>query len=117
MPQAIPQKGFVLVTDRGGHLHNAMMLVEGMGVEPEAIVTTYGPELSSLRHAILIPYVFSWIGKKRVFNPFKLAYHAVLTGYHAWRLKPRWVISTGASDVVLFCYWAKLFGAEIHHVE
>ncbi len=117
----MPRQGFVLVTDRGGHLHNALMLVEGMGVRPETIVTTFGPELSSLKsgdsRAVLIPYLFSWFGKKRVFNPFKMLYHAFITGYHAWRIRPRWVISTGASDVVLFCYWAKLFGAEIYHVE
>jgi beta-1,4-N-acetylglucosaminyltransferase len=117
----MPQHGFVLVTDRGGHLHNALMLVEGMGVKPETIVTTYGPEMGTLRASesktVLIPYLFSWFGKKRVFNPFKMLYHALLTFAVAWRLRPRWVVSTGASDVVFFCYWAKLFGAEIYHVE
>ena len=27
------------------------------------------------------------------------------------------VISLGATNVVFFCYWAKLFGAKIYHVE
>jgi UDP-N-acetylglucosamine:LPS N-acetylglucosamine transferase len=117
----MPQRGFALVTDRGGHLHNALMLVEGLGVQPETIVTTYGPELGTLRsgesRVFLIPYVFSWFGKRRVFNPFKLLYHTALTFVLAARVRPRWVISTGASDVVIFCYWAKLFGAQVYHVE
>ena len=114
-------KGFVLATDRGGHLHNALMLLEQIGVTPEAMLTTYGPELSTLQdgesEVILVPYLFSWIGKRRFWNPLKCLYQVMLTLFHAIRLRPRWVISTGASDVVPFCYWAKLLGAEIYHVD
>lgn len=113
--------GFVLITDRGGHLHNALMLLEGMGAKPQAILTTYGPELSTLgeggSEVICLPYLFSWLGKRRIWNPVKLVVQSILALYHALRLRPRWVVSTGASDVVPFCYWARCLGAEIYHVE
>ena len=114
------QKGFIVVTDRGGHLHNAKMLLEQMEVTPEAYVMTSGPEVSPLREksrVFVIPYLFTWFGKKRVFNPFKTLWHACVALVFALRLRPQVVISTGATQVVFFCYWAKLLGARVIHVE
>lgn len=114
--------GFVVVTDRGGHLHNARMLLEQLRVVPHALLTTYGPELKAVGvepgvGVYRIPYLFSWIGKKRVWNPFKSAWSLIAAFGLALKLRPKQVLSFGASDVVPFCYVAKLFGAKIFHVE
>lgn len=113
--------GFVVVTDRGGHLHNARMLLSQLRVAPTAILTTPGPELARLgeeaRQVFSIPYLFSWIGKRRVFNPFKTFYAFAVALVLAIRLRPDQVISLGASDVVPFCFWTRLMGARILHVE
>lgn len=117
------QTGFVVVTDRGGHLHDALRLLDQMGLWPQALVTTYGPDVEHLRQTLgggevaSVPMAFSWWGKRRFFNPFKLVAQAVVSLRHAARLRPRAVVSTGASDVVLFCYAAWLFGARIYHIE
>lgn len=96
-----------------------------MGCRPDALVTTYGPDIDSLkRHPSLsgsrlltVPYLFSWAGKLRYFNPFKALGHVGVAAWQALRLRPRAVISVGATNVVFFCFWARLFGAEIYHVE
>ncbi len=111
----------VLVTDRGGHLHNAKMLLEQCGALPAAILTTRGPEVTSLRSretpVFLIPYLFTWFGKARVFNPLKGVWSFFWSvALCAW-LRPRKVISFGAFDVVPFCLVARLLGAQIFHVE
>lgn len=110
----------VIATDRGGHLHNARMLIEQMGVTPSAIVTTRGPEIESLRpeRAVhLVPYLFSWLGKRRFFNPISAAANFVTAVLLAVRLRPDIVISLGASNVVFFCWWARILGARLVHVE
>lgn len=111
---------FVVVTDRGGHLHNAKMLLDQMGTTPDAFVLTRGPEVEPLRQrcpVYLVPYLHTWIGKWRLFNPFKALVHVLWAGVLALRLRPKVVVSTGATQVVFFCYWARLIGARIVHVE
>lgn len=112
---------FVLVTDRGGHLHNARMLCEQMQAQPDVWLTTFGPEVAEMRRqgrrVHVLPYLFSWFGKKRVWNPFRFLYQSLLSCWLALRLRPANVVSLGASDVVPFCYWARLFGARVFHVE
>lgn len=112
--------GFVVVTDRGGHLNNARMLLVQMGVGPEAYVMTSGPEVDPLRReaeVLVIPYLFSWIGKRRILNPFKVLWHVGVALWYALKLRPKVVVSLGATDVVFFCYWARLLGARIVHIE
>lgn len=114
------QSGFVVATDRGGHLNNARMLLLQMGIQPEAIVMTAGPEVEPLRRegsVHVIPYLFSWWGKHRFLNPFKCVWHGAAALFWAFRLRPKTVVSFGATDVVFFCYFAKFLGARIVHVE
>lgn len=114
-------QGFVLVSDRGGHWQNARMLLEQLGVAPRAILTTQGPEMAALRQGSVavyrIPYLFSWIGKRRIWNPFKSFFSFVQATVLVVALRPTQVLSLGASDVVPFCLMARLFGARIFHVE
>ncbi len=112
--------GVVVVTDRGGHLHNARMLIDQLRITPAAILTTPGPELARLGEeaaVFSIPYLFSWWGKRRLFNPFKALWASFCAFLLALRLRPRHVISLGAADVIPFCFWARLFGGRIVHVE
>lgn len=114
-----------LVTDRGGHLHNAVMLLRQMGMTPDNLITTYGPDVTAMaqfselkgarRH--WVPYLFSWSGKKRYLNPFKSLVHVFVSLLCVLRTRPRAVISLGAANVVFYCYWARLLGAKIYHVE
>jgi UDP-N-acetylglucosamine:LPS N-acetylglucosamine transferase len=112
---------FVVVTDRGGHLHNALMLLEQLSVQADAIVTTYGPDIKALSEGTIpvysVPHLFKWYGKLRVLNPLYIVGHLGKALNLALKLRPRKVVSLGASNVVPFCFFAKLLGAEIYHVE
>ncbi len=112
---------FVLITDRGGHLHNALMLMEQLKQSPQAIITTLGPDIDSLEAEGLsvyrLPHLFKWFGKLRVLNPFSMAFHLMKAFSLALKLRPAKVVSLGASNVVPFCFWAKLLGAQIYHIE
>jgi len=117
------KRGFVVITDRGGHLHDALRLLDQMQVGPQALITTFGPDVAGLRARgfgspiLSIPQSFSWTGKFRWFNPFKFFTQFALSVFYAIRLRPRAVISTGAGNVVLFCYLAWALGAKIYHVD
>lgn len=118
-------EGFVVATDRGGHLHNALELIRQMEALPKALVTTHGPDIDALRkhptwdkvpiHSV--PHQFTWIGRLRLWNPIKLMAHVFRSVLLAYQLRPVTVISLGASNVVLFSYAAWFFGAKIYHVE
>lgn len=115
------QSRVVLITDRGGHWQNARMLFEQMQRVPDWVVTTQGPEVPSLRasglNVVVIPYLFTWLGKKRVLNPLKVAYQFLRSAFLVIRLRPTHVISLGATDVVFFCYLSWCLGARVFHVE
>jgi beta-1,4-N-acetylglucosaminyltransferase len=121
MARPLSEKPIALVTDRGGHWQNARMLFEQVGQTPDWILTTWGPEVPALKKSgvgvVVLPYLFSWIGKQRFLNPFKAVYQLGLAFYWAAKIRPYSVVSLGATDVVFFCYAAKLFGAKIFHVE
>lgn len=116
---------FVLITDRGGHLHDALRLLEQMQVAPRALITTVGPDVDYLKESeevagseiISFPQAFSWFGKVRFWNPLRFLGQVALAFFAALRLRPHVVISFGAANVVPFCYFAKFFGARIYHVE
>ena len=78
------KRGIVVATDRGGHLHNALMLIGQMQVQPAAIVTTYGPDIEALRQSgtavFAVAHLFSWLGKLRLPNPINLFRHLVYSG-------------------------------------
>ncbi len=114
----------MVVTDRGGHLHDALRLLDQMQVPPQALITTFGPDVDKLREpggfvcpVYSVPQFFSWIGKTRFFNPFLFLIQLFRSVNFAMKLRPKAVISTGASNVVLFCYAAKWLGADIYHVD
>lgn len=117
--------GFVIIADRGGHLHNALMLLEQMQYCPQALVTTYGPDIDPLKNSpplhgikvISIPHLFIWFGKIRILNPANVLIQWFRSLILAWRLRPENVLSFGGTNCVFFCYWAKLFGARIIHIE
>jgi hypothetical protein len=51
------------------------MLTHQMRILPDAIVVTEGPEVPYVRHphplVLVIPGLFTWLRKKRLFNPPK----------------------------------------------
>lgn len=114
-------RGLTIICDRGGHLHNALKLVEQLGHGPDHFLITWGPEFESVKplanHVFRIPYLFSWFGKRRWLNPIKIFLSILYSFFLALLLRPKNVISLGATNVVFFCYWAKLFGAKVIHIE
>ncbi len=106
-------------------MHNAAMLLEQMGVSPSALVTTYGPDIRAASDfrwlkgvpLFTVPYLFSWFGKRRWLNPFKALAHVVVSLVLVLRLRPKAVVSLGATNVVVFCVLAKVLGAKLIHVE
>jgi len=113
--------GLTVICDRGGHLHNALKLLEQLGKGPDHFIVTGGPEFGGLRgmanRVYRIPYLFTWLGKFRFLNPLKVIFSFLYSGWLALLCRPRNVISLGATNVVFYCYWAKLLGAKIYHVE
>ena len=92
--------GVVVVTDRGGHLHDALRLIEQLQTQPEALITTVGPDVAYLKRAkefqgtdiLSVPQSFSWIGKLRLFNPLRFGWLVSKSFWYAVKLRHRVVI-------------------------
>lgn len=112
---------FVVTSDRGGHWHNAQMLIRQLNQSPQTVVTTTGPEVNELRktfeRVVVIPTLFTFVGKKRFLNPLKVILNILSSLVWALRLRPSTVISLGATNVIFFCFFSKLLGARLYHVE
>jgi UDP-N-acetylglucosamine:LPS N-acetylglucosamine transferase len=117
----VAQPGFVVVTDRGGHLSNALGLLEQLALAPEALIVSAGPEAETLQEhyrTLVVPHLFRWFRLgRRVVDPWAVAVHLARTFRIARALRPRIVLSFGASATVAFCYWAWLLGARIVFIE
>jgi UDP-N-acetylglucosamine:LPS N-acetylglucosamine transferase len=111
----------IIISDRGGHWHNAQMLLDQMRITPDILDITPGPEIPALKarfpKIILLPTLFTFLGKHRFLNPAKIFLHIALTLFWAFKFRPREVLSLGATNVVPFCYFCRFFGARITHVE
>lgn len=115
----------LVVTDRGGHLHDALRLIGQMGIQPEVLVTTEGPDVEFLKSASglrgttleCVPQSFFWIGKRRLWSPWRFLRLLTRSLYFILKYRPVNIISTGASNVVYVCLLGKLFGARLVHVE
>ncbi len=113
------------ICDRGGHLHNALQLRAQFGTPPDFLITTDGPDVDELVRnqrlsptaVFTVPVIFTWMGKHRFFNLLKGAWHLFACWRLVHRLRPSAVVSVGATDVLAFCYLARLYGARIYHVE
>ena len=118
-------KKLLVVTDRGGHLHDALRLMGQMEICPNFLVTTEGPDVDYLKknpelkaaEVFTVPQSFFWIGKKRVWSPFRFLKLFFKSLHIVLRTRPDIVISTGATNVVYTCLIAKLFGSTLVHVE
>lgn len=112
---------FVVVSDRGGHWQNAQMLIRQMGQKPTTVVTTTGPEVETLRkqyrQVVLLPTLFTFVGKRRFLNPVKMTLNFLIALIWVIRIRPKAVISLGATNVVFFCYLSKLSGTKLFHIE
>lgn len=120
------RNGLVVITDRGGHLHDMLRLLDQLQITPVALITTSGPDVSYLHQGSEVlknsevysfPQAFVWFGKKRVWSPLRFLKLIYSSWQRVIQLKPSAVVSTGASNVVPFCYMAWLLGAKIYHVE
>lgn len=119
------KKRLLLVTDRGGHLHDALRLMAQMELPADYLVTTHGPDVDYLKtNPVLstteihtIPQSFVWWGKRRLFSPFRFAVLFVRSLYLVLKLRPDIIVSTGATNVVYMCLLGKLFGATLVHIE
>lgn len=115
------KRGLVVISDRGGHWHNAQMLINQLGFRPATVITTTGPEVAGLRktydRVVVLPTLFTFWGKRRFLNPVKSIFNLFLALFWVLRLRPQAVVSLGATNVVFFCCFAKVFGARLYHVE
>lgn len=113
------------VCDRGGHLHDSLKLLEQLELTPAFLLTTPGPDVTALRkdprfsncRMRQVPQSFTWFGKKRIFDPFKCFITVTKSFYFVLKVRPKFVISTGAFNVVPFCLFAKLLGAKLIYIE
>lgn len=118
-------KRLLVVTDRGGHLHDALRLLGQMELCPHVLVTTEGPDVEYLKknpqfqssEIFTVPQSFFWIGKKRIWSPLRFLKLLFRSLFIVLRCRPEVVVSTGATNVVYTCLFAKLFGATLVHVE
>lgn len=114
-------KKVVVVSDRGGHWHNAQMLISSLEFRVDGVVTTTGPEVAALRRefdaVVVLPTLFTFLGKRRFFNPAKATANMLLAFYWALRIRPSAVISLGATNVVCFSLFSKILGSQLFHVE
>ena len=104
----------VVGASAGGHANELTLLLnaaEGMWpVEPMAFVTTMQITAQGFAHRGKPVHVIGESDRRKPLQSIEVFFR---TFWLALRLRPDAVVTTGSMPLMLFCVWAKLFGAKV----
>lgn len=116
MTAALQPNGFRLVAgaSTGGHVNELLILLERAQVlwpaMPQAYITTLQISEKSFAAYGRPVYLLGEADRTKPLKTLRVLFRALRT---AWQLRPDVVVTTGSGPLVLFCFWARMFGARI----
>ncbi len=112
-------KKVLFISSTGGHLSEMMQLSKMFDKYDYHIITEYTESTKNLKnkHKGRVDYLVFGT-KDHVFSYiFKFGFNILKSFYLFFKVRPKYVISTGTHTAVPMCYIAKLFGAKIIFIE
>lgn len=112
-------KKVLFISSTGGHLSEMMQLSKMFDKYDYHIITEYTESTKNLKnkHKGRVDYLVFGTKDHLFSYIFKFGFNILKSFYLFFKVRPKYVISTGTHTAVPMCYIAKLFGAKIIFIE
>ncbi len=112
-------KKVLFISSTGGHLSEMMQLSKMFDKYDYHIITEYTESTKNLKnkHEGRVDYLVFGTKDHLFSYIFKFGFNILKSFYLFFKVRPKYVISTGTHTAVPMCYIAKLFGAKIIFIE
>lgn len=112
-------KKVLFISSTGGHLSEMMQLSKMFDKYDYHIITEYTESTKNLKnkHKGRVDYLVFGTKDHLFSYIFKFCFNILKSFYLFFKVRPKYVISTGTHTAVPMCYIAKLFGAKIIFIE
>lgn len=112
-------KKVLFISSTGGHLSEMMQLSKMFDKYDYHIITEFTESTKNLKnkHKGRVDYLVFGTKDHLFSYIFKFGWNILKSFYLFFKVRPKYVISTGTHTAVPMCYIAKLFGAKIIFIE
>lgn len=112
-------KKVLFISSTGGHLSEMMMLKDMFNKYDFHIITENTKSNLKLKEKYLgkVDYLVYGTKEHLLSYIFKFPYNCFKSLYFYFKIKPKYIITTGAHTAVPMCYIGKLFGSKIIYIE
>lgn len=113
------KKKVMFISSTGGHLDELMQLKELFNKYDYTIITEKTKSNINLKdkHPKRISYLVYGTKDKPLIYPFKLLFNCFKSLFIYIKVRPKYIISTGAHTAGPMCYIGKIFGSKIIYIE
>ena len=115
----IDRKKVLFISSTGGHLNELMQLKKMFEKYDYHIITEKDKSTSSLKekYGEKIDYLVFGTKDHILVYPFKFIYNCFKSLILYFKIKPKYIITTGTHTAVPMCYIGKIFGSKIIFIE
>lgn len=109
-------KSICFISSTGGHLTQLSTIYKSFQKENFNIITEKNSTTKSLSNSYKVMYLFQQERKSWYF-PFVFLINIFLSLFYVVKMRPKFIISTGAGSVIPFCIFGKLMGSKLIFIE
>ena len=112
-------KKVLFIASTGGHLNELLQLKPMFKKYNSYIVTEYDESTKNFKNEYKNKIFYLKYGtRSKIFSYiFKFTYNCIKSIYLYFKIRPKYIISTGTHTAVPMCYIGKLFGSKIIFIE
>ncbi|AEP00095.1 PssD/Cps14F family polysaccharide biosynthesis glycosyltransferase [Heyndrickxia coagulans] len=104
------------ISSTGGHLAQLKVLMKDFKNEQIALITEKN-ETTKFRNQNYKIFYLKQQERSNMFFPIIFLVNVILSFFYLLKLRPRFIISTGAGAVIPFCILGKLLGSKLIYIE
>ncbi|MFD0767743.1 PssD/Cps14F family polysaccharide biosynthesis glycosyltransferase [Bacillus sp. CGMCC 1.60114] len=104
------------ISSTGGHLTQLNNIMKSFDSSSINVITEKNQTTLSLQEKYNVLYLIQQ-ERKNIFFPFIFMANVILSLWYVWKVKPQYIISTGAGAVIPFCIFGKIFGSKLIFIE
>ncbi|MBJ8051878.1 polysaccharide biosynthesis protein [Bacillus cereus] len=104
------------ISSTGGHLTQLKNIIKSFDASKIKVITEKNETTVSLQKNYDISYLAQQ-ERKNIFFPLIFFINIILSFWYVIKIRPQYIISTGAGAVIPFCIFGKIFGGKLIFIE
>jgi len=104
------------ISSTGGHLTQLKNIIKSFDASEVKMITEKNETTISLQKQYDVSYLVQQ-ERKNIFFPIIFFINIVLSFWYVLKVRPKYIISTGAGAVIPFCIFGKILGSKLIFIE